>query len=159
LPVNLGVTPQQAMTDQSLQHFFNSLADEELIARVKGGLTIEAHAIACAELTQRGIAAPIVEEPQEPADEPYRGDMVLLVRNLKPTEAHILSSCLVAAGIHAVPGDTHIVQTNSLWALAIGGAKVRVASSQLQDAQQILRSYRKGELSIGDDFDVGEVRE
>ncbi len=147
------------MTDRTLKQFFNSLADEELIARVKGGLTIEAHAIACEELTKRGIEPPVVEEPVEPEDEPYLGDMVLLARHLKPTEAHILSSCLVAAGIHAVPCDTNIVQTNSLWALAIGGAKVRVASSQLQDAQQVLGAYRRGELSIGDDFDVGEVCE
>ena len=147
------------MTDRTLQQFFNNLADAELIARVKSGLTIEAHVIACDELRSRGIEPPIVEEPKEPEDEPYLGDMVLLVRHLKPTEAHILSSCLNAAGIHAAPGDTNIVQTNSLWAIAIGGAKVRVPQSQLLEAQQVLNAYRRGELALSDDFDVGEVEE
>ena len=144
------------MTDRTLKEFFNNLTDEELIARVKSGLTTEAHAIACSELALRGIAPPPAEEPEEPT-EPYLGDMVLLARNLKPTEAHILASCLAAAGIHAITGDTNTVQTNSLWSIALGGAKVRVPQSQLIEARRVLKAFRRGDFSIGEDFDVGDM--
>jgi hypothetical protein len=147
------------MTNQTLKDFFDHLTDEDLIARVRNGLTLEAHAMACDELKRRGLEPPMVEAPQESEDEPYLGDMLLLARNLKPTEAHILASCLASAGIHAVPCDVNTVQTNSLWSLAIGGAKVRVAQSQLLEAQQILNAIRRGELTLDDDFDVGEAGE
>lgn len=87
---------------------------------------------------------------------PYLGDMVLLAADLNPTEAHILASCLVAAGIHAATGDTNTVQTHQLWAIALGGAKIRVPASQLGEAQEVLKAFQAGELSLGDDFDVGE---
>ncbi len=146
------------MTDRTLQEFFSNLTDEELIARVRSGLTTEAHAIACHELTVRGLEPPPAEEPKEPT-EPYLGDLVLLARNLKPTEAHILASCLAAAGIHAVTGDTNTVQTNSLWSIALGGAKVRVPQTQWLEAKQVLKAFRRGDFSLSDDFDVGETRD
>lgn len=146
------------MTDRTLTEFFSKLTDEELIARVQSGLTTEAHAIACAELELRGLAQPPTEDSDEPI-EPYLGDLVLLARNLKPTEAHILASCLAAAGIQAVTGDTNTVQTNSLWSIALGGAKVRVPQSQWLQAQQVLKAYRRGDFTLGDDFDVGDIRD
>lgn len=146
------------MTDRALKEFFNNLTDEELIVRVKSGLTTEAHAIACSELALRGLEPPPAEELEEPA-EPYLGDMVLLTSNLKPTEAHILASCLASAGIQAVTGDTNTVQTNSLWSIALGGAKVRVPQSQLLEARQVLKAFRRGDFSIGEDFDVGDMRD
>lgn len=147
------------MNEQTLREFFSDLADEEIVARLKSGLTPDAQSIACSELERRGIAPPLSEETMDPEELPYLGDMVLLVGNLKPTEAHILASCLAAAGIHADPGDTNTVQTNSLWSIALGGAKVRVPVSQLEEAQEILESFRRGELSLGDDFDVGNEAE
>lgn len=143
------------MTERTLEQFFSNLADAEIVARVKGGLTQEAHAVACGELARRGIEPPVVAEAQEEPEPPYLGDMVLLARNLRPTEAHILASCLAAAGLHADPGDTHIVQTNALWSIALGGANVRVPLAQLAEAQQVLKAFRRGELTLGDDFDVG----
>lgn len=140
----------------TLKEFFSKLTDEELLARVKSGLTTEAHAVACDELELRGLKCPPLEEPQEPLA-PYLGDMVLLVCDLKPTEAHILASCLASTGIQAVTSDTNIVQTNSLWSIALGGAKVRVPQSQLLEAQQVLKAFRRGDFSIGDDFDVGDM--
>ena len=88
-------------------------------------------------------------------DAPYLGDMVLLAANLSPTEAHILASCLAAAGIHAATGDTDTVQTHQLWSIALGGAKIRVPTSQLGEAQEVLKAFQAGEFSLSDDFDVG----
>ena len=53
-------------------------------------------------------------------------------------------------------GDTNTVQANNLWAIALGGAKVRVPKSQLGEAQKVLKAFRRGELTLGEDFDVGD---
>jgi Protein of unknown function (DUF3565) len=98
--------------------------------------------------------APVTDLPLT-EDPPYLGDMVLLAADLNPTEAHILASCLSAAGIHAATGDTDTVQTHQLWAIALGGAKIRVPTSQLAEAQAVLTAFQAGELSLSDDFDVG----
>ena len=143
------------MNEQTLKEFFSNLVDEEIVDRIKGGLIPEAQEIACRELKSRGIVPPIVEESREPEEPPYLGDMVLLARNLQPTEAHILASCLASVGIHAEPADTNTVQTNSLWAIALGGAKIRVPLSQLTEAQQILKAFQHGEFTLDDNFDVG----
>jgi len=89
---------------------------------------------------------------------PYLGDLVILVRDLSPTEAHLLCGCLQSAGIHADAGDAHIVQAHGLLAIAVGGAKVRVPSAQLDEAREVLAAFRRGAFELGDDFDVGEGR-
>jgi hypothetical protein len=88
---------------------------------------------------------------------PYRGDMVLLERGLTPTEAHLLAGRLQAAGIHADAGDTNIVQAHALISIAVGGANVRVASTQLVQAQELMAAIQRGDLALGDDFDVDQV--
>ena len=146
------------MTHRNFREFFNGLSDEELIRRVRNGLTDEAYAAACDELSSRGIKPPpvVLDEDIETQDAPYLGDMVLLASRLEPTEANILASCLASAGIHAQTGDTDTVRTNHLWAIALGGAKIRVPASQLEEAQNVLKAFRAGEFALSDDFDVGE---
>jgi hypothetical protein len=147
------------MTNQDFKAFFNGLTDEELIKRVRNGLVDEAYAIACDELSARGLEHPPLTDLPPTEDAPYLGDMVLLVANLNPTEAHILASCLAAAGIHAATGDTDTVRTNQLWSIALGGAKIRVPTSQLGEAQEVLKAFQAGEFSLSDDFDVGSSSE
>lgn len=88
-------------------------------------------------------------------DQPYLGDMVILERELEPTEAHMLVACLGAAGIHADAGDTNIVQMHSLLSIAVGGACIRVHQSQQIEAQAVLAAYRRGDFALDDDFDPG----
>jgi hypothetical protein len=144
------------MTSQNFKEFFNGLTDEELLKRVRNGLTEEAYGFARQELSARDIEHPPLDEPVPPKDAPYLGDMVLLAANLNPTEAHILASCLASAGIQAVTGDTDTVRTNHLWAIALGGAKIRVPVTQLSEARDVLKAFQSGEFSLSDDFDVGE---
>lgn len=87
------------------------------------------------------------------ASPPYEGDMVLLADSLTPTEAHILTSCLRASGVQALAGDTDTVQANDLWSIALGGAKIRVPATQLDEAQAVLKAFEAGEFELGDDFD------
>lgn len=96
--------------------------------------------------------------PQEGEAEPYLGDLVILERDLTPTEAHLLCACLRSAGLQADAGDAHIVQAHGLLAIAVGGAKVRVPLAQLEEARDVLAAFRRGDFELGDDFDVGPRR-
>ncbi len=146
------------MTGTTLSEFFNSLSDEELTTRVQNGLTDEALPIAWAELARRGLARPPEDTGVASApSSPYLGDMVLLARDLSPTEAHLLTSCLHAAGIPALAGDTNIVQAHGLWALAVGGAKVRVPQTQWQEAMLVMQELRRGAFTLDEDHDVGDA--
>ncbi|WP_374663889.1 hypothetical protein [Ramlibacter sp.] len=106
----------------------------------------------------RPFFPPLTDESQAESDGepiPYLGDLVILVRDLSPTEAHLLCGCLQSAGIQADAGDAHIVQAHGLLAIAVGGAKVRVPSAQLDEARHVLAAFRRGDFELGDDFDVG----
>lgn len=87
-------------------------------------------------------------EPAPLEGEGYAGDMVLLLRQLEPTEAHVLCGLLRASGIQAMAGDTELVQTHSLWSIALGGANVRVPATQLAEAQAIHAAYLRGEFEL-----------
>jgi transglutaminase-like putative cysteine protease len=86
--------------------------------------------------------------------EPFLGDQVILERGLTYTEAHILCECLRAAGIPARVGDVHFVQTDPLLSIAVGGACIRVPEARAAAARQVLDAYARGELALGEDFDV-----
>lgn len=87
--------------------------------------------------------------------EPFLGDLVIIERGLTFTEAHILCSCLRAGGIPAQVGDVHIVQTDPLLSIAVGGACIRVPEARVAAAHQVLAAYRRGELALDEDFDTG----
>jgi DNA-binding transcriptional regulator LsrR (DeoR family) len=87
-------------------------------------------------------------------EEPYLGDMQIVARHLTPTEAHMLCSCLQAAGVPAQVGDVHLVQMHALLAGAVGGACVRVPSSCVAEAKEVVAAFERGDFSLQDDFDV-----
>ncbi|MCW5623456.1 MAG: DUF2007 domain-containing protein [Burkholderiales bacterium] len=135
---------------------FHALADDELIRRVESGtLTELAQSVAQSELRSRGLSAhqPSATAPVE-SSEPYHGDLVIVAKRLMPTEAHLLSSCLQAAGIPAETGDTHFVQAYSLLAIAVGGASVRVPAAFAAEAREVIAAYQRGEFRLDEDFDT-----
>ena len=144
------------MTYPDAQAVLARLDDAELLHRVQHRmLSDEAHAMGLAEIERRGLPMPQIDpEEEEPAsDEPYLGDMVLLVRQLDPTEAHLLAGLLQAMDIAAQAGDTQLVQANSLWSIALGGANVRVPASQLEEAQAIHTAFLRGDFKLDEDTD------
>ena len=168
------------MTYPDAQAALAQLDDDELLRRVQHDvLSGEALALAVAELSRRGLAMPQIGPaaaenlvsptgqglpPTWPAsfggsalrdakptdDDDYLGDMVLLVRQLDPTEAHLLAGLLQSMGIAAQAGDTQLVQTHSLWSIALGGANVRVPASQLEEAQAIHAAFLRGDFELDD---------
>ena len=144
------------MTYPDAQAVLARLDDAELLNRVQHRmLSDEAHAMGLAEIERRGLPMPQIDpEEEEPAsDEPYLGDMVLLVRQLDPTEAHLLAGLLQSMGIAAQAGDTELVRANSLWSIALGGANVRVPATQLEEAQAIHAAFLRGDFKLDEDTD------
>jgi hypothetical protein len=88
-------------------------------------------------------------------DDRFLGDMVIIERGLTFTEAHILCSCLRAGGVPARVGDVHIVQTDPLLSIAVGGACIRVPEARVAAARQVLEAYRRGDFGLDEDFDPG----
>jgi hypothetical protein len=89
--------------------------------------------------------------PSAPAGDDYE----ILARLLTPTEATLMQACLSAAGVDAVVGDAHLVQTDMLLFNAVGGANVRVLRSQIDGARAVLAAWKAGDFALGDDFDPG----
>ena len=145
------------MTYPDAQAVLARLDDTELLHRVQHRmLNDEAHLLGLAEIERRGLPMPhIVSEDEDEADttEDYLGDMVLLVRQLDPTEAHLLTGLLQSMGIAAQAGDTQLVQANSLWSIALGGANVRVPASQLEEAQAVHAAFLRGDFTLDEDID------
>jgi len=135
---------------------FQLLSDEELVSRgTSGELTELAQAVAIAEAQARGISLPELEPPDEgdEAEGPYHGDMQIVARYLTPTEAHMLCSCLQAAGVPAETGDTNLVQAHSLLAGAVGGACLRVPAQFVPEAMEVIAAFKRGEFALDEDFD------
>jgi len=135
---------------------YQLLSDEELMSRgTSGGLTTLAQSVAVAEARARGISLPDLEPIDEAIETegPYHGDMKIVARYLTPTEAHMLCSCLQAAGIPAEAGDTNLVQAHSLLAGAVGGACLRVPEQFVSEAMEVIAAFKRGEFALGEDFD------
>lgn len=150
--------PDEHHHRQDLTLLLSQLPDAALMAHLRAGQLSEAgYALAVAEAQRRDLPLPDpAEEQPSPAalcQEPYLGDWTLLERNLTPTEAHLLSACLQSAGLQAEAGDVNMVQANALLSVAVGGASVRVPQAQLAEAQAVLAAFRRGEFTLGDDFD------
>jgi len=137
-----------------IAELFNALSDDELTRRAASGeLTDATLALAAAELMARGLDVPPVQSDQEQAPAEYQGDLTIVARQLTATEAHLLASCLNAAGVPAETGDTNFVQTYSLLIGAVGGASVRVPANFVNEARDVIAAFRRGDFALSDDFD------
>lgn len=136
-----------------LTRHYHEMSDEELIGRCSSGtLTQVAQSIAIAELTSRGLEFPDpINEACESAA--YAGDFETVARFLNPTDAHIVCSCLVAAGVPAFVADANLAQTNSLWTIAIGGTRVLVRALHVAEAKKIIEAFNHGDFALPDDGD------
>lgn len=80
----------------------------------------------------------------------YEGDFVTVAQFLNPTDAHIVSMCLEAAGIPAIVADANLVQANSLWSIAVGGVRIRVPEARVEEAQEVIDAFNRGDYAIDD---------
>ncbi len=85
-------------------------------------------------------------------------DLFTIAQYLDPMEAHTARGCLVAAGIPAVVADNNHIQANQLMAPAMGGVRVLVPESFIQQSKEVLEALARGDFALGDDADVGPAQ-
>lgn len=137
-----------------LAEHFGQLSDEELLSRYGSeSLTEEARAVAAQEMRRRGLEVPghNASVAQGVEAEAYAGDFEIIARFFRPTDAYVLRSCLEAAGIPVLVTDDQLAQTQSLWAIAMGGARVMVPANYVADAKEIIAAFNNGSLALGED--------
>jgi hypothetical protein len=87
-----------------------------------------------------------IPEPGEPTsdDAVYLGDFVTVARMSTVTEATILRNSLAAAGIPAVVGDANFIQADTWMTAAVGGVRVLVPASLVQEAKSQIAELERG---------------
>ena len=147
--------PSAMNTDlHDLTRRFKEISDDELLSRYRSGTLNEvAQRVAAAEIASRGFELPKpISTPRESGD--HEGDFVTVAQYLNPTDAHIVSSRLEASGVPAVVADANLVQMNSLWAVAVGGVRIRVPASRVADAKEVIEAFNRGDFALPDDGDL-----
>jgi hypothetical protein len=81
------------------------------------------------------------------------GDFEVAGRFLSAMDAHVVCDCLKAAGVPALVADANLGQTNTLWAIALGGTRVLVPPSRMDEAQQVIAAFHRGDFALRDDDD------
>jgi len=134
-----------------LVSLFRQLTDEELLSRYRSKtLTDTATALAAEEIKCRSLDLPM-PELSDPEDTEYAGDYEVVARFLNPTDAYVVCSCLKMAGVPALVADAELVQTNSLWAVALGGARLLVPALHAVEAREVIAAFNRGEYALPDD--------
>lgn len=136
-------------TQEELEQEFESLNDEELLARCESGiLTKNAKSIAFDEAHRRGLN-PVERQPVVEEDETYYGDYVIVVPDLNMAEADLYKMLLEAAGVPAEVGDTNFSRAYG----TMYAAYVKVPEAFVDQAREIFAAFRRGDFAIGDDFE------
>lgn len=137
---------------KELAETFREMSDAELLDRwQEGNLTELAMEVALAEFSRRGIRAPEVAPQESVAEETGGGDTVAFVtvaRSLIPSDLHVLCARLEADGIAAFVVYDNITRMNSLWAVAVGGARLLVPQPDAEEAKRIIDYVRSGRFAL-----------
>jgi len=137
---------------------YREMSDEELMERwLDGNLTEVAMEVAGAEFSARGIQAPELA-PAERADDATGPQapvtFATVARSLSPSELHILRARLEGDGIPSFVVDDNITRMNSLWSVAVGGARLLVPHEVAAEARQIIDHVKSGRFALRDGEDV-----
>ena len=84
-------------------------------------------------------------------EEPYLGDLVAIDRLGTVTEARLLASALVAAGIPAVVADANLIQADVLLTTATGGVRLMVPASMALAGRDELAKVKSGAYELEGD--------
>ena len=150
----------QVSRDQ-LEALFGELSDEELLRRCGADLTELAREIALAEASRRGLtlaARTALDDSQGTEVAHGHGPLCLCARYLNPIDAQVLAARLQQEGLAAQVMDADTVYANGalFGSLSLGGVRVMVPESQLEDAKRIRERFDAGEYAIDEDFDVNQ---
>jgi len=91
----------------------------------------------------------------EPTPDMQSSTLLVLARFANVVEAQVLRELLVAEGIPASLADAHTVQSNGLWANALGGVRVMVPASAITRGRELMVEMQSGALALDGDVDPG----
>ena len=146
---------------EQLEALYRGLSDEELLQRCGADLTTLALEVAMAEAERRGLtlaAHAALDDAQAVEVSPGHGPLCLCARYINPIDAQVLAARLQSEGLAAQVMDSDTVIANGVLfgSLALGGVRVMVPESQLEDAKRIRVAFDAGEYAIDEDFDVNQ---
>ncbi len=123
-----------------LSEVYSSQTDGELeqVAAQSSGLTEVAREALRAELTKRGLYVGQLEEEEPEQDSAEFRDLVVIRSYWNLMEAELAKGVLDASGIEAFLFDDNMVRLDWFNANALGGIKLRVDVSNVEDANRIL---------------------
>ena len=81
-------------------------------------------------------------------------DLFIVARYLVPMDAALMQGCLEASGIPAVLADAHLMQADLLLAPALGGVRILVPSTYLQEAQAVIEAFKRGDFELDENAQV-----
>jgi len=146
---------------EQLEEQFRGLSDEELLERCRTDLTELAREIALTEATRRGLALAAraaMDDAQGIEVAPGHGPLCLCARYINPMDAQVLAARLQSEGLAARVLDADTVYANGalFGSLSLGGVRVMVPETQLEDAKRIREAFDAGAYAIDEDFDVNQ---
>ena len=146
---------------EQLEEQFRGLSDEELLERCRTDLTELAREIALTEATRRGLALAAraaMDDAQGIEVAPGHGPLCLCARYINPMDAQVLAARLQSEGLAARVLDADTVYANGalFGSLSLGGVRVMVPETQLEDAKRIREAFDAGDYAIDEDFDVNQ---
>jgi hypothetical protein len=110
---------------------------------------------ALTKLMQNLVPPPRVQEGYTPQD---MDEFVTVATYDNSTDAHIALGRLSAEGIEAVLFDDHMVQMDWLYAIALGGIKLRVTRGDEAAARKVLATDYSAVLSELDGDDTRDPK-
>lgn len=142
-------TRRQSDARLELREFFTELSDDQLLQKVSANqLTQEALSLAVSEIARRGLTDPRQTNcPTEQSTE-----LVVLERGLSLNEAHLLGVSLQSARIPYIVSDIRRAH-ESYVRLVVLSVSLLVPEPLLEDAQEVVAAFRRGDLSIDEHFD------
>ena len=145
-----------------LESRYRDMSSDQLLGLLAAGdLTELAREVALAEATQRGLSIPpsgITDAADGFEGVPGYGPQRLVARYLNPMDAQVLVARLQQEGLAARVADADTVYANGalFGSLMLGGVRVMVPESQLEEALRIRSAVDAGEYAIDEDFDVNQ---
>lgn len=109
---------------------------------------------ACRAILSLSSKAPPLPKPSLLSSSPE--DLRPVTSSGSPIEAQLLCGMLQAGGMRAVLADYHTVQTQPLWTVALGGIRVMVPLSQLEEAQALIEAFEAQQMPLSDEHDGDE---
>jgi hypothetical protein len=145
-----------------LEARYRDLSADELLGLLSDGeLTELAREVAIAEAARRSLdippaGVPDVDDGEEIA--PGYGPQRIVARYLNPMDAQVLVARLQQEGLAARVADADTAYANGalFGTLMLGGVRVMVPDSQLDQALRIRNAFDAGEYAIDEDFDVNQ---